>query len=586
MKPQMHGARMLGLALLAAGCGLDFGDDALDGLIANRCTASSECAGEASCDTELGYCVLTPPEELRLGFEVATGSINAQTLPASYTFPRAPLDSNGQRDLALPRTQTVVGTVRSPLLTGAVPATVRFGPQTPSIESPVESSEATTSDNASRRPDGAVADYALRLVGNTVYRVDVIPAGEALRQLPPQSVDNVIVNGSGGTQRVDLSYPDVLEILEGQVFSKDAMDAESAEAGLQVRLISLSSGATVSSTALTTEDSAEGDFLLRSLPDVTADALRVGPSSLRRDFPTLTYKLEDIERSSEGQLRVEVPQFSQVPFQGTVRIEDGAVASVPSISTPETPAGDSDADTQTPAEEGFTIRLRALSLEGIDAALTPSFESIVTASTDGRFVQELLPGRYEVAVVPPDAQSAAIVVDTLDVPSDAEGEVLTRSYTLPARPSLSGTIVLPDATPGRSVPFALTPATLESIPAETRPVEDFARPVAGSADFEGRIERVTDAGRFALALQPSPSTGFPWLVLRRIEVGSEGTVLESLGLPYPFVVRGVLADEGGVLIPGAEIRAYALDDADERLLLGSATSDDEGRYTLLLAAPR
>ncbi len=584
-------AALLSLCMLASpACSIVDQESEVLTVPRNRCESDEACGSAARCELQLGICVVREAPDFSLEFDVIEGGSAAFRTPATYRFPTRNFErSDGvieSTDFTLPETTTVAGLVRSSLVTtGAVPATLSF--RAVSTETPITTLDAdvTTSDNSSRRPDGEIADFAVRLLANTVYDVTVTPAGEALRSLPPKRFANIIVLGGGDFQRVDLVYEDAFTQIEGGVFSTDENGERTPEAGVQVRAVSSDRARVLSSTALTSPGESGGTFTLRGPPDLDDYLIRVGPSALRPDFPTLFFAPAAQSRDENGRIELKVPAFSFVALQGQVTLPSSEQGSIPSLVAEG--IGAEGLAPATPAEERVTIRLRSLELEGFAPELQGSFDTVVSASTDGRFVTELVRGIYEIAIVPPQTRNAGILVETIDL-SDTEGGLIQRGFRPPMRTELATLVRTPDGRPGAGLTYGLTALSVASSGAAARSVEAFARPLTSSTTSEGRLRDLVDRGQYNLVLQPPGQSAYPWTLFRDIRVDTAVTRLEDLVLAFPVAIQGRITaaagQNAGNSEAGAEVRAYApaTRPGGERILIGRATADTSGAYEIMI----
>ena len=197
----------------------------------------------------------------------------------------------------------------------------------------------------------------------------------------------------------------------------------------------------------------------------------------------------------------------------------------------------------------------------------------------GTFSLSTLPqassGTLQLWIIPPSGSIAGLVKTPVEVPA---GAPVAGSWTCPARPVLSGGVLLPDAGP-------LTGATLRLDPVLALDAVT-PLPPAGASGQTG------EAGTFLLRLDPAvyqleiqPGGSLP--VLRRlVRVTGSGSQLAPLTLPTGRTLTARILRDAGTALPQALLRVYrreTLDDGTPRaLLVGQDVSDQNGVVRLLL----
>lgn len=196
----------------------------------------------------------------------------------------------------------------------------------------------------------------------------------------------------------------------------------------------------------------------------------------------------------------------------------------------------------------------------------------------GTFSLSTLPqaqaGSLELWIVPPPGSIAGLVRTPVNVPA---GAPVAGSWTCPARPVLSGGMLLPDAGPLAGALLRVDP--VRALDPGT------PLPPSGASGLTG------EAGTFALRLDPGvyqlevqPGGALP--VLRRlVRVTGTGLQLEPVTLPTGRTLTARVL-RVSTPVPQALLRVYrqdTLDDGTPRaVLLGQAVSDESGLVKLLL----
>ena len=200
--------------VLLFGCSFDSGSVPT---IDNSCTSDSGCS-EGVCDADI--CIDESGTTVDLAIEVLGGATEMQVVtPASWAFAAEPATGSSSRDLVLPATRQVLGTVR---WNGVrVPATLRFVRK---MDDAVASLAPVAIEvDTLREPLGATRseadDFSTILVAGATYDLVVLPSSDmvmvaaqepapAIRTLPPLYLVLPIERGDPGDPfRLDVSFP-------------------------------------------------------------------------------------------------------------------------------------------------------------------------------------------------------------------------------------------------------------------------------------------------------------------------------------------------------------------------------------------
>jgi hypothetical protein len=197
----------------------------------------------------------------------------------------------------------------------------------------------------------------------------------------------------------------------------------------------------------------------------------------------------------------------------------------------------------------------------------------------GTFTLSTLPeassGTLQLWIIPPPGSVAGLLRTPVEVPAGAPA---AGSWTCPARPSLGGAILLPDAGP-------VSGATLRADPVAA--LDDVTPlPPSGASGLTGQ------AGTFVLRLDPGvyqlqvqPGLAYP--VLRQlVRVSAPGTQLAPATLRTGSTLTARILRDAGTIVQQALLRVYrreSLDGGPDRaLLLGEDVSDQNGVVRILL----
>jgi hypothetical protein len=268
----------------------------------------------------------------------------------------------------------------------------------------------------------------------------------------------------------------------------------------------------------------------------------------------------------------------------------------------------------TPKPVAATVSLVATKITGIEPGVLASFVRTASAGKDGQFEVDLLPGTYRVSAIPtteldpssPNSELAATTQEWLvaDSPSNQAGKVIELSQALP----INGQAF--DASFSTPVTTSLVQAVASSASIKTDVLhqalgEALSVPRAGTASvsLSGDFSLLADSGTFDVSVRPLAATGFGWLVVPGVEVGttpesSAGANLGTRGLPLPVVYTGTVTEPGSMAmpdpVPGALIRAYVFttlgaytadaSKADSLVQVAETRAGTEGEFTLLIPA--
>ena len=547
----------------ASGCSLVV-DSAPD--VTNRCADNSDCS-DSVCDSTLGMCVARMGgPSLRIGLEIVAPSASGTTASASAIAPFT-VDGAHALDLQIPETVTFPGRVIR--VDGTpVDADVIFVPG--SVIPGRSGSTVTVSARAAAVTIGRDRfDYVAELAAQVPYDVTVRPRGADAETLPPLRLPAPVMAVPGDA--LTLSYPETFTTLSGVLVDGAYLPI----AGVTVQAIDPDNGAIVSTTVVSGDDSTTdgaGSFTLLLSPGVTRYLLRVGGVTLPGETPSPTYDVDPmyLVPDMSGRVPVLVPQLRTVLYQGSVNVEGDALARV----------------------EGATIELRAAELLDVETGAVGNFRTTpVTTDIDGNFEVLLVPGTYEVVVRPPSTEAAVElgVYATRVTISDATGGILAgQAFELPPRFTYGGSVSTAD---GRHIAGASVQASARGIDT-TGGLElamRFNRTSTTSSDDTGAFSMPLDRGVYDLAVKPPAGSGFPWVLVRDVEIrATTGNFVREVVFDAPVPLSGTLVDSGEAPVEGAEIRAYAIVDVPDfgprSIEVARTTSAANGSYVLLLPA--
>ncbi len=544
-------------------------------------TIDNTCAGDAGCSQGVcdgNICVDDSGASVALAIEVVRGPTEAPVVtPESWAFPAEPTSASTSRDLQLPATRQVIGTVRwngSP-----VPATLRFVRRMDEALAPLVpiAIEVDTYRDPSTVDASEGNDFSTVLVAGETYELVVLPSSDmvmvpaqepapAIRSLPPLYLAFPIAEGDSSEPfRIDISFPagladdctvnrDIGCTFRAEIYSRDNQDeVDLPEAGLQVRAVDPQTGRVVSSIA---ETDAAGRFAIRVSNDASDYLIRITSSAGRAPFPAVSVDPDLLFEDNPPDKLIYIPRLAPAQVSGSVRDKIGR------------------------AVPGATVRFLSTKIfGGVQLGLEGSFSGSATTNEDGSFGAELLAGFYSITVTPPEdiANNWGIHYDAVAV--GEEGAELD-TLVVPAQIGLSGTISTfrNEAAPGVTVLARARPAAEPSSVHRSQEVV---------SDDLGDFAMSVDIGVYDMQVKLPAESGFAWLVEPELLMSlDEGDRRREYRLEPPVAVDGVIRNTDGETVPNALVRGYVFDQSSggtRSLQVAEALSGEDGRYRLLIA---
>lgn len=314
------------------------------------------------------------------------------------------------------------------------------------------------------------------------------------------------------------------------------------------------------------------DYSQEGGPYMGQELLRLAPPE-GVTAPTMVWSRDGLEVLTAGEATLDLRTLPS-----RVVVVEGIVA---------TAAGD-----PVPAE----VIVSSLEVASLEAGLLASFSVPARAGDDGKFVVNLLPGKYRVVVEPDPLTgltassaeweiSATASFQAGRVVELAEQGAIAGSVVVstPGKPPLAGASVQAFSSPSRSA--------TQAFKAQIGVPPHVPRASNGFTTETGRFDLVADPGTFDLSVRPANDTGFAWLVRPRVTVPNAG--LGTLRLPLPVVHQGVLT-MGGQPLANARVGVYVFvggasegyvtdaERADGVLQVAESVTDDRGAFRVLL----
>lgn len=549
---------VVGIALFATFAACSFGTPD-EGRLRNVCEVDADCGAQGRCNA--GMCTSTRTTTLM--FEVVPPAAADLSFPQPIGAAETMGFDNLELSIAAP--VDVFGTMRAPGLGDAyavaVPAriTAELVDGIPGVPARVTTTALASPVAPSQSLDGLDMSYRVRVVPGHEYILTFDPTEAAESLLPP--VQQRVRVGAESI-RVDLEYPRELRELPLRIVDHEGNPAVS----LGVRALSGVAGSRVSTVGVTDRD---GFVRLLIAPNaVELPVIAIGPTLPGALVPSYTIPSLGLAIDEDGHrlLRLPAPTGS-VCYAGTVvgTSRSGATGPIVGASLTFTNTGMGD-----PAR-GLIGTLR------------------VSATTDaaGGFQVNLAPSTtpYEVAIVPAaEGDSGVLVAHTTITQRPAGGRcVMGQEFALPLRVALGGRVTAPDGRPIANATLEATPR-LPLIQTPGTVAERFARTTTAASGADGAYRMLLDPGTYDLLVRAPAESGFPWSIVRALEVRAS-TATQDVTLPAPVPVSGYVRDAAAAGVGGATVNVYSLDQqpdsAPRTWLVASARTDSDGRYMLL-----
>jgi Cys-rich repeat protein len=220
----------------------------------------------------------------------------------------------------------------------------------------------------------------------------------------------------------------------------------------------------------------------------------------------------------------------------------------------------------------------------------------------GVFKLKLPPGTYQFRATPLLDTTLAtgdidLVVPPLDPTETGNPCYCGRVISVAKKVAVTGQVNTPMGEALSGATISLTPSQPAAVNFWKRVVHAIdPRPLAprseiSSTDANGAFGLFVDPGPSDLIVTPADQSGFPWLVRPRVQVQAAGGVqLDTLTLPNPAVLRGIVTDPSGAPAANVVVEGWLpVQNADGSppttvIQIGATTSDDSGHYTLTLPA--
>lgn len=555
-RPAATGAWLVALLALG-GCSFDSPDVTR---LRNTCVIDTDCGAGGRCGPE-GMClssrtttllfeVVPPPVADLPGLPQPIGAAETTGFDNLELTVRQPVDLFGAiraPSLGHPYASAVPARVTAELLDGipGVPARVT----TAALSAPVAPSESL---------DGLDMSYRVTVVPGHQYLLTFQPAEDAERLLPPVQE---VVDVHDQSQRVDLEYPEALREIALRIVDHDGVPVS----GLAVRALGGRGSARLSTVSVS--DEAGEVRLLMSPTAPELPTFQIEPTVTGTLTPTYTIPTLGLGLADDGLRLVPLPEpTGSVWYRGTVVGTERNGMIVPAA--------------------GASLTFTNTGLGDPARGMMGTLRVVTTTDATGAFEVRLAPSAtpYELAIVPAaEGDSGVLVQHTTIAQPPPSGVVMGQEFALPLRAALGGRVLAPDARPVANVTLEARPRTSLSA-ASGSLAEQLARSTNAATDADGAYRMLVDPGTYDVLVRAPVDSGFPWAILRGLEVRA-ATATQDITLPAPVPVGGFVRDAAGAAVAGATVNVYSLEqepDAPPRTwLVGSARSAADGGYRLL-----
>jgi len=531
------GLLLLGLLLLGlpAGCSEVYTLDELGGTAqVSNCLTDPDCGAGLVC--EQGLCTVDTVPAARVAL-CLTPPPSTGLLPQQWTGVRV---GAGRRipDIRLRPTVTLTGRIADPSnpLAASIPARV---------VATMQGTIPGTSLGASATAANGTG-FTITLVRDSTYSISIVPLNTSL---PPLILGAVALTEDAAQ---DIQLPRAAEriALRGRVVLSAAETGGVPDVRVQAFSEDLSR---ISTTSVT---DAAGLFEIFLPPGESPVTLRLSATAEHPTLPTVDHPA--IQPTAAG-----LP-LGEFPLGSLER---------PVAEAPATMRGLLLDAAGEPLVSGATLEFSAPVGLG-------SFHTRIWFDLTGSFEVQLPPAVFSLTAIPaPESQAGLTRFDSLTVPvggaSFGELRLLDKS-------PLAGRVLSGASADARlPVPDVQVEASLVSDPAAGS-LEGIQRVTRQVSQADGTFELHLDPGIVDLTFIPLAATGLPRWVERAIR--TDGPLERDFHLREPQVVHGIVRGPTGSPASGVQIEVYQVEEATTTLL-GSATTDEEGAYLLVLPFP-
>ena len=290
--------------------------------------------------------------------------------------------------------------------------------------------------------------------------------------------------------------------------------------------------------------------------------------------PVVTWDLSVLDLDADGVVDPDLSSLDLATVQVTASVVDSGFEPVASAS----------------------VRLRSTALLGASLGLNARYDTLATTDADGMINLPLLPGTYQVDVVPPDYTDLSITQAVWTVgrsPAFQAG----RTIEVERKQTIQGSVKDPiDNRVFEEIAISVSPSLMRSTSYYERLFElpsVLPRATSSITGAQGVFVVGVDPGIVDIIAQPSESSKFPWML--HANVGVPRDPMGEMHISYPVLLAGTLRDPtDGYPVQQAKLRVFAVTnpgsssslppqvDATAVHLIAQGRTDKNGAFTLLL----
>jgi hypothetical protein len=579
-------------ALVASGCSIPYSTDLL-GAQVNSCASDSECPSGASCVSE--RCIGTNVDLSDLILEVRPNSGASYGASTSFLYPaNKAFASLGAaafdvvHDITLPRLGTIsagmvhldysskCSTLLGPQV--SVPATITFDHVSDLAGFRFDSYTVTTAKNEA---SGEYEFDASLVPGKySVYIQPQAVAGCTEELPPPVFYPAQEISASSDGQVIVNDWAVIKPTtLEGEIQTPKNSDMT----GWRLDIVEPAGGRVISTMQTLQQGMVALTVKVRLSfvwnDKTTSPYIRLRPPEGQTRPSVYWGLIESLSSQSQTSVHLSVANLQIDPRQVEIQVQDAHHVGVPS-----------------------SVQVQSVKLSGAVEKNAAYAVDVAKTDENGLFKLQLPPGTYQFRARPLADASLAIGDLELVVPAFGPMESPDSCFCghliqVAKKAPVSGTVLTPMGSPLTGASITLSPSQPDAVSFWMRVVHAIdPRPLSPRSEIAssgelGAFGFNADPGLSDLTVLPGDQSGYPWLVRPRVSVKPGlGKQMGDLVLPNSAVLRGTVTDPNGALGANVVVNGWLpVQKADRSapttvIQIGSTTTDEKGRYTLILPA--
>lgn len=583
------------VALVATGCSIQYSDSLLIEQ-SNTCSTDEDCASGSACVTQ--RCIGTNVDLSDLIVEVRPNSGASYGASTSFILPPNPsFASLGDiafdvvNNITIPQLESIsAGTVNLDYTTSKCNA--QLGPQ---LSVPATITFDHVSELAGFRFDSYTVTAAKKTASSKEYEFDasLIP-GKYSVYIQPQPMEGC------AEELPPVFYPSQdIRLVDGKLNVTDWAVIKPTKLTGQIEIPHFPLGGDLTDWRLDIVEPSGGRVISTTQTlqqGMVAFAVNVNLSFVWNDRTTSPYiRL----RPPEGQARPSVYWGLLESLSSQSETEVHLSVANLQIDPREVEIQVLDPDTHPVVS---SVQIQSIRLSGEVEKNAAYAVDVPKTDAKGVFKVSLPPGKYQFRARPlldPTLATGELVLDVpaLDPKENGNPVVGGRLIEVAKKAAVSGSVVTPMSAPLAGASITLSPSQPDAVnywkrvvhPLDPRPLAPRSE-IDSTGEFGGFAFHV-DPGPSDLTVRPGEQSGYPWLVRPRVQVDAEsGVQFGELKLPNPAVLRGIVRDPSGMPASNVVVGGWLpVQNADRTrpttvIQIGSTTTDEDGRYTLILPA--